>query len=149
MPPDTPPTDRRDGQNRRLCKAHRRDGELCTQPAMDGQAVCKMHGGQAPQTKRKAALRLLELVDPAIATLAREMVQASKSSDKQRAANSILDRAGYGRVHKVEATDARELLVQRLLALQGESAPTPSDLTNTLTDPARMSRILAENEEDH
>lgn len=73
-----------------------------------------MHGGKTPQVQRKAALRLLELVDPAIATLAREMAQADKSSDRLRAANSILDRAGVVRKSEVTTTDARALLMRRL-----------------------------------
>jgi hypothetical protein len=80
--------------------------------------VCRMHGGASPGAKRKAALRLLELVDPAIATLAREMAQADTSKDRQSAANSILDRAGYGRAQMVEVGDARQMLIQRLIDLQ-------------------------------
>lgn len=87
---------------------------------MHGQRVCKFHGGASPQAKAKARLRLLELVDPAIATLAREMVQADLSSDRQKAANSILDRAGYARMSRIEAVDAREVLIQRLLDLRAQ-----------------------------
>lgn len=79
-----------------------------------------MHGGGSPSTKRKAQLRLAELVNPAIATLAREMTNADRSQDRQRAANSILDRAGVSRVSKLETADAREILVQRLLDLREE-----------------------------
>lgn len=82
---------------------------------MQGQKVCRTHGGSSPQAKRKAALRLVELIDPAIATLAREMVQADTSADRQRAANSILDRAGVPRVTKEIGVDtSREVLLTRL-----------------------------------
>lgn len=87
---------------------------------MRGGTTCRSHGGAAPQVKAKARLRLLELVDPAIATLAREMVQADASGDRQKAANSILDRAGYARMTRVEAVDAREVLIQRLLDLRAQ-----------------------------
>lgn len=80
-----------------------------------------MHGGSAPAARARARLRLLELADPAIATLAREMVQADRSVDRQKAANSILDRAGYGRVTRMESADARELLIARLLELRAEA----------------------------
>lgn len=111
-----------DEQNRRLCSAtSKRSGEMCRAPAMKGQNVCRLHGGASSQARRKAKLRLMELVDPAIATLAREMAQADKSADKQRAANSILDRAGFGRQQSVEVDDARAMLLQRILAARGQS----------------------------
>lgn len=104
------------GQHKESCAAtSRTTGKRCTQPPIPGGTVCRYHGGAAPQVKRKAALRLLELVDPAIATLAREMANADKSSDRQRAANSILDRAGMARQTQVNTDDARDLLLQRLV----------------------------------
>jgi hypothetical protein len=87
--------------------------------------VCRVHGGSAPAAKNKARLRLAELVDPAIATLAREMATAQSSKDRMAAANSILDRAGWGRVTNVEIGDARELLVARLIALRDEIQQAP------------------------
>lgn len=45
----------RDGQQ--TCKAHRRDGKACIQWPMRGGVVCRLHGGSAPATKRKAAER--------------------------------------------------------------------------------------------
>lgn len=74
---------------------------------------------------KKQQVKLLNLIDPAITTLAREMVSASKSSDRQRAANSILDRAGVARVQATPDSEAsRELLVERLRQLrQAQQAP--------------------------
>lgn len=111
---------RKDAQNRLLCNAKRRDGKLCMSPAITGMLKCRMHGAATPQARNMVKLRLTELVQPAIATLAREMANADKSSDRQAAANSILDRAGYGRVQKVETADAKEMLYQKLLQLQEE-----------------------------
>ena len=88
---------------------------------MTGQLVCHKHGGASPQAKRKAKLRLLELVDPAVATLAREMARAENSRDRQAAANSILDRAGYGRQQQITTDDARTMLFHRLLEAQQEN----------------------------
>lgn len=110
----------------RVCTAHTRAGKPCGRWALHGTNVCQFHGGSAPQVRRKAALRLLSLIDPAIATLAREMASADRSSDRQRAANSILDRAGVPR--QVDVTDsdaARALLVERLLALRDLTATEP------------------------
>jgi hypothetical protein len=113
---------RRDRQNRLLCQARSsRTGLPCNAPVVTGMRVCFVHGGASPQARSKAKLRLAELVDPAIATLAREMTTAESSADRQRAANSILDRAGWGRVTTIEAGDARELLIQRLLSMKADA----------------------------
>lgn len=93
-------------------------GERCRQPAYPGASVCKFHGGAAKQVKQAAALRLASLVSPAIGTLAREMVKAERSADRQRAANSILDRAGVVRQSSAEADTARQLLIERLRDLR-------------------------------
>lgn len=154
--PDTPPQKRpRNDPNRRLAKmigevtrrCHARSkatGKECGREAVPGATVCRYHGGAAPQVQRKAALRLLELVDPAIGTLAREMATADKSADRQRAANSILDRAGIAR--RVETPDsgvARAMLVERLLALRDvPPAPPPSTpdvVPSIAVDPAKDS----------
>ena len=37
------------------CKAHRQDGQPCQAWAIRGATVCRVHGGSAPQVKRKAA----------------------------------------------------------------------------------------------
>lgn len=107
--------------NPRQCTARARSGARCRQQAVRGTTVCRMHGGTAPQVQRKARLRLLELIDPAITTLAREMTTAKASVDRQRAANSILDRAGFGRQNTAETEVARALLIDRLLQLRGEA----------------------------
>lgn len=101
----------------------RQTGQRCRQTAIPGGTVCRYHGGSAPNVKRKAALRLAQLVDPAIATLGREMVKAEKSSDRQRAANSILDRAGITRGQSAELDVARALLLERLLEARSGSRP--------------------------
>src|SRR5690625_1575587 len=83
---------RRNPRGQVLCTARKRGtDELCRHVAAPGQRVCKFHGGASPQAKNKARMRLAELVAPAIVTLAREMAQADKSSDRLAAANSILD----------------------------------------------------------
>lgn len=118
QPTETP---RIDEYGRLLCHATTREGEPCKSPCVTGMKVCRMHGGSSPQARNRAKLRLAELVDPAIGTLARVMTNQDGNatpSDRLRAANSILDRAGHGRMTKVEAVDARELLTHRLLELQ-------------------------------
>lgn len=70
-----------------------------------------MHGGRTPQVKRAADLRLISLYQPAISTLAREMATAPKSSDRIRAANSLLDRIGVARNSEMTADQALEYLL--------------------------------------
>lgn len=116
------------------CTATARSGNRCGRMPVPGATVCDKHGGKAPQVQRKARLRLAELIDPAIATLAREMVQADKSNDKQRAANSILDRAGVPRMtRELSSEDSRIVLLERLRSLRESAEPAPesdADQTN-------------------
>lgn len=111
------------------CVAIQPSGFACYRKPIPGGNVCEKHGGAAKQVKRAAQLRLAALIEPAIATLAREMVQADKSVDRQRAANSLLDRAGVTRQNEVEHGDAREILVARLLELQQKRDTTPNTPT--------------------
>lgn len=113
---------------RRQCTATAKTGERCQKPPINGATVCIKHGGGAPQVRRKASLRLLELIDPAIATLAREMATAEKSADKQRAANSILDRAGMPRRTEImDGAAATDLLVERIKELRHEAGLDTED----------------------
>jgi hypothetical protein len=112
----------------RCTATSRTTGDRCGAMAIAGGAVCRYHGGGASQVKRKAQLRLLELVEPAIATLAREMATAEKSADRQRAANSILDRAGMPRTQVVDAGAAKDLLMARISSMRKRGLPaTPSE----------------------
>ena len=43
------------------CRGHRRDGSRCKRWAIRGGYVCPSHGGRAPQVRRAAGLRLLEV----------------------------------------------------------------------------------------
>lgn len=49
---------------KRQCRATSRAGRQCRNTAIPGGAVCKYHGGAAPQVQRKAAERLADLIDP-------------------------------------------------------------------------------------
>ena len=119
----------RDSAGRAQCRAKsQQTQQRCERPAMPGTTVCRHHGGGAPQTRRKAALRLIELVDPAIATLAKLMQDPQVSPGvRVRAAENVLDRAGFPRTVNATGTeDARELLVARLAALG--AGPTDGDV---------------------
>lgn len=110
------------------CTATNRQGNRCEQPPVHGATVCRFHGGNAPQVRRKAALRLMELVDPAITTLAREMVnQHASAGERIRAAENVLDRAGYPRKVEVDAETAKAQLLFRLQQARAarDSDPEP------------------------
>lgn len=84
-----------------------------------GVGNCRNHGGATPNGRAAARLRLAELVQPAMATLARALTDPDVPwSVKQRAADSLLDRAGYPRRVDVDVDAQREGLVDRLWALQ-------------------------------
>lgn len=105
-------------ETRRRCTARARStGERCGNRPIPGGTVCRFHGGGAPSVKRKAALRLASLVEPAIGTLARVMIKGETHTVQMRAANSILDRAGITR-GQPSLEDSRALLVEKLLQLR-------------------------------
>lgn len=124
-----------------LCHAKSsRTGKPCKREAIKGGAVCRSHGGGAPQVKAAAKLRLLALVDPALAVLARSMAQKPVPMRKSfpdgdkgkqayesavlthlrdqvpaavalKAATEVLDRAGLDLENKTEM-GAREITVR-------------------------------------
>lgn len=94
------------GKPRCRGRAKSRGGAQCAEATVPGATVCRIHGGAAPQVQRAATLRLMGLVNPAIATLARVMTTAPNPADQTRAANSILDRAGVTRQHEMTYDDA-------------------------------------------
>jgi len=49
---------------RQKCSAKTQGGAPCQRWAINGGMVCQIHGGAAPQVKRKAAARLADLIDP-------------------------------------------------------------------------------------
>lgn len=49
---------------RRQCSATNRQGNRCGKPPILGGTVCRNHGGASPHVKRKAAERVLDIIDP-------------------------------------------------------------------------------------
>lgn len=101
-------------------------GHRCERARTPGTTICHKHGSNNPGIRRNAQLRLVELIDPAIATLAREMTTAKGSADRQRAANSLLDRAGVPRRTEVDYGAAQALLVARLSEVLGRRNNPPA-----------------------
>jgi hypothetical protein len=81
-------------QEKTLCKARRRNGEPCKNPPMNGSSVCRMHGGAAPQVRRRAQQRILEASDKAAYRLVQMMQDKTIPPAVQlAAARDLLDRA--------------------------------------------------------
>ncbi len=79
----------------RRCRAKAKStGARCARPAIAGAVVCRVHGGAAPQVKRKAAERLRDLQDPAITALEDALRPTEDTRDRIRAATEVLNRTG-------------------------------------------------------
>ena len=98
------------------CKAtSKQTKKRCRKQAIYGGTVCRMHGGAAPQVKKKARERLNDLVDPAIKRLKLAVEENTSSSTVAvTAAKDILDRTGHKPVDKhedvtKESEESREL----------------------------------------
>ncbi len=87
---------------KRQCRGHNRAGDPCRMAPIRGATVCRVHGGSAPQVKRKAEERLAEMVEPALTQLHRLMESAETESVKLAAVKDILDRAGYKPKERVQ-----------------------------------------------
>ena len=74
----------------------------CGQSAIPGATVCYFHGGAAPQVRKKAMERILELVDPALHQLSMLIEEAETDAVRLAAIRDVLDRAGYGAKQKLE-----------------------------------------------
>lgn len=84
-----------------VCTARRRDGTQCTNFAINGAKVCRMHGGSAPQVRAAAQVRILMASDTAVAKL----VKLLSSKDERvvlAAAKDLADRANLAGVQNVE-----------------------------------------------
>jgi dihydropteroate synthase len=109
------------------CVAHSRSGEQCKNGALPGATVCRMHGGAAPQVKAKAAERLREARDMALAKFV-EYVAAGVVDPKTILDASVrltqLTEVLAGRSsdrYEVEVNDARHKLEDELAAVVAEA----------------------------
>ena len=90
----TDPIQSQDLTHARKCTATNKKTSLrCKQWAILGGTVCRYHGGNAPQVRRKAEERLRALVDPAI-TAPHEILSDPKHPHRMAAIKEILERDG-------------------------------------------------------
>jgi hypothetical protein len=108
------------------CRATNRQGNPCGRYAIPGGMVCTTHGGRAPQVRDKARIRLISMIEPALNVLSDVMADKdAAAADKLRAANSVLDRAGYARVAVLDIDAARDLLTERILTIMENPETKP------------------------
>lgn len=85
------------------CTARRKNGKPCTNWAIRGASVCRMHGGGAPQVKRAAQVRLLMASDTLMAELLLIALDKRQPTPVRLAAiRDALDRAGLSGKTEVE-----------------------------------------------
>jgi hypothetical protein len=108
------------------CRATNRAGNPCGRYPIPGGMVCAMHGGKSPAVRDKARLRLISMIDPALQVLSDIMSDKDAAhADKLRAANSVLDRAGYARVAVLDVEAARDVLTERIIQIMESPETRP------------------------
>jgi hypothetical protein len=111
-------------------------GEPCKRSAIAGAAVCRVHGGAAPQVKEAARVRLLALVDPALGVLARAIKPHRKLDSLALAASKdVLDRAGIGE-RPAEATGASVSIQLVVVPAGADPASGSIDVRSLIRGPA-------------
>ena len=85
------------------CGARRKDGQPCAKWPMAGTNRCRLHGGAAPQTQKKARERILAASDHAAARLIEFMNDVRVPwSVRLAATRDLLDRAGVTEAQTVK-----------------------------------------------
>lgn len=86
-----------------LCTARRRNGQPCGNRPINGAAVCRMHGGAAPQVRAAAQTRLLMRADDLMSALLKIAMDDKQPVQTRLAAiRDGLDRAGLGSKQEIE-----------------------------------------------
>ena len=120
--------------DRRCTATSRQSGERCKRTVQLGFTVCHFHGAKAPGAAAKAKLRLISLVDPALATIATVMATSQSEALRLRAAENVLDRGGFPRGVAISGDDAKALLAERLIAYRDKAGiPEPDETTEETT----------------
>ena len=99
------------------CKAtSKQSKKRCRRKAIHGGTVCVMHGGGAPQVKKKARERLKELEHPAIDRIKKTINREGDESAAVAltASMNLLDRTGHKPIDRhqdvpVESDESKEL----------------------------------------
>lgn len=114
------------------CTARRKNGEPCTNWAIKGANVCRMHGGGAPQVKRAAMVRLLRASDSLMVSLL-EIAKDERVPVAVRLAaiRDGLDRAGLTAKAEVDVdvkVSLWEQNVSQIITVVSETVKVPEDV---------------------
>jgi hypothetical protein len=102
------------------CRASKKDGSPCTNWAIIGALVCRMHGGGAPHVREagqrrasQAEYNVMQSLEKHLETAVNTLVavmndQTAKPMERQRAAEAIIDRFAPKKA-EVKVDDQREV----------------------------------------
>jgi hypothetical protein len=77
------------------CNGTLQSGKRCRREAIEGSVVCEIHGGLAPQVRRRAAERVLLTADEAIQVIKSSISDPTVPAGvRLKAAQDLADRAG-------------------------------------------------------
>jgi hypothetical protein len=120
--------------NRQCTATSKQSGERCRRMVQLGYTVCFIHGARSRGAQEKAKLRLIALVEPALATVATIMATSDSDALRLRAAENVLDRGGLPRGVTISGDDARALLAEKLLAYRDKAGLPEPDDNQEMTD---------------
>ena len=100
-----------------LCNGTLQSGQRCRREAVDGSVVCDIHGGAAPQVRRRAAERLIMTADQAAQMLVRMMEDREVPFGvRAKIAQDLLDRAGLASTQAIKIVPAEDDAVMRFFS---------------------------------
>ena len=82
------------------CGRQTRDGTPCKNAPINGTNVCRMHGGAAPQVRRKAEERIEAAAYPA-AVVMTELLGSDEESMRYKASADLMNRNGLGNKQEI------------------------------------------------
>ena len=102
------------------CNGTLQSGKRCRREAIEGSVVCEIHGGLAPQVRRRAAERVLLTADEAIQVIKSFINDPTVPAGvRLKAAQDIADRAGLAGVQMHQIIPVKEDPLERFFNNMG------------------------------
>jgi hypothetical protein len=122
------------------CNGHMVNGSRCKREAEPGSVVCRLHGGAAPQVRKRAAERLIMSADHASQKLL-EWLDDPEVPYRVRAeiAQDLLDRAGLASTQAIKIVPAEDDPVMRFFE---DAFSDPKNWEENPPQPAIEERVL-------